>query len=117
MAKGGPIPYLRRGRFAGLCSDPETGRIMVRVEWPDEANEVAKPRQPTQRQRMLIAIVRRRYRKGIPAGVSIADLHRLIDKKWEAECARQKPFDPQLVKAVPERDMVAYTLRDASLIP
>jgi hypothetical protein len=113
MAKGGPIPYLRRGRFAGHSHDPETGRIMVRVEWPDHSP--TKPWQPTKRQRVILAIVKRRYRRGVPAGVSIAALRRLVAREWEAGCARQKLTDPKEA-AVPERDMVAYTLRAASLI-
>jgi hypothetical protein len=63
---------------------------------------------------MILAIVKRRYRQGIPAGIKIATLHDLIVREWEAECAREKL--PQFVKAVPGRDMVAYTLRAASLI-
>ena len=117
MARDRPIPYLRRARIIEQYDDPETGQCMVRVEWPDEPQQSPKPWQPTQRQAMILAIIKRHYRRGIPAGVSIATLHGLIVKKWEAECARQKPTDPQLVKAVPGRDMVAYTLRNASLIP
>ena len=118
MARDRLIPYPRRARIIEQYDDPETGRSMVRVELPDEPQQqLPKPWQPTQRQAMILAIIRRHYRRGIPAGVSIATLHGLIERKWEAECARQKPTDPQLVKAVPGRDMVAYTLRNASLIP
>ena len=113
MARDRLIPYPRRARIIEQYDDPETGRSMVRVEWPDEPQQQSP--QPTQRQAMILAIIKRHYRRGIPAGVSIATLHGLIVKKWEAECARQKPTDPQLVKAVPGRDMVAYTLRNASL--
>jgi hypothetical protein len=73
-----------------------------------------EPSQPTQRQQVVLAIVKRRYPKGIPASIQIAALHRLVEQEWEAECARQKL--PQLLKAVSGRDMVAYTLRAASLI-
>jgi hypothetical protein len=111
LAKGGPI--LRRGRFAGLSYDPETGRILVRAELPDEANE---PWQPTPRQRVILAIIKRRYRKGIPPGIKIATLHELVGREWQAECARQELTNPKEA-AVPGRDMVAYTLRAASLIP
>jgi hypothetical protein len=115
MAKERPIPYLRRERFAGLSYDPETGRIMVRV--PNQEEEPAPLWQPTPRQGVILAIVKRRYPKGIiPVDTKIAALHRLVEQKWEAECARQKLTDPKEA-AVPGRDMVAYTLRDASLIP
>jgi hypothetical protein len=114
MAKDRPIPYLRRGRFAGHSYDPETGRIMVRVEWPNQEEEPA-PWQPTPRQGVILAIVKRHYRRDVPAGVSIAALHRLVAQKWEAECARQNLIDPQF-KLVPGRDTVARTLRLASLI-
>jgi hypothetical protein len=110
-------PYLRRVRIIEQYDDPETGRTMVRVEWPDEPQQQSpKPWQPTQRQAMILAIVKRRYRQGIPAGIKVAALHRLVEQKWKAECARQKLTDPNLT-AVPKRDMVAYTLRNASLIP
>jgi hypothetical protein len=65
---------------------------------------------------MILAIVKRRYPKRIPHGVTIAALHRLVEQKWKAECARQKLTDPNFA-AVPKRDMVAYTLRAVSLIP
>ena len=108
-------PYLRRVQIIEQYDDPETGRSMVRFEWPDELAK-PKPWQPTERQRMILAIVKRHYRKGIPDGTSIATLHRLVRREWEAECARQKLTDPKIVKAVLGRDMVAYTLRAASLI-
>jgi hypothetical protein len=115
MARDRPIPYVRRARIIEQYDDPETGRSMVRVEWPDEPQQQSP--QPTQRQVMVLAIIKRRYRKGIPPGIKIATLHELVRREWEAECARQKLTDPKFVKVVPGRDMVAYTLRAASLIP
>src|SRR6267142_7046610 len=80
--------------------DEEAGAYMARVQWPDEEKP---PRQPTLRERMIVAIVRRRYKRDIPAEISIADLTRLVAKKWKAECDRQKiePSPP------PNRDSVA----------
>jgi hypothetical protein len=115
MARGRPTPYPRIVRIIEQYDDPETGRCMVRVELPDEPQQQSQ--QPTPRQQIILAIVKRRYRKGIPTGIKVAALHRLVEQEWEAECARQKLTDQQLVKAVPKRDMVAYTLRAASLIP
>jgi hypothetical protein len=89
---------------------------MVRVEWPNQEEEPAPPWQPTPRQGVILAIVKRHYRQGVPAGVSIAALYRLVAQKWQSECARQKLLDPQF-KLVPGRDTVARTLRLASLIP
>jgi hypothetical protein len=119
MAKDRPIPYLRRVRIIEQYDDPETGRCMVRVEWPDESakpwQQPPKPWRPTQKQGVILAIVKRHYRKGIPDGVAIAALHRLVEDEWKAECARQKLTDPKFATP-PGRDMVAYTLRAASLI-
>jgi hypothetical protein len=67
----------------------------------------------TLRQKMIVAIVRRRYPQGIPESVGIADLHRLIVKQWESECARQKVETSK----PPNRDSVARALRQASLLP
>src|SRR5262249_10338262 len=84
MARDRPTPYLRRVRIIEQYDDPETGRSMVRVEeWPDEPQQP----QPTQRQAMVLAIIKRRYRKGIPPGTKIATLHELVRREWEAECA------------------------------
>jgi hypothetical protein len=116
MARNRPILYARTARIIEQYDDPETGQCMVRVEWPDEPQQSPKPWQPTQRQATILAIVKRRYRQGIPAGIKVAALHRLVEREWEAECARQKLTDPKFA-AVPGRDMVAYTLRAASLIP
>ena len=45
MARDRPIPYLRRVRIIEQYDDPETGRSMVRVEWPDEPG-IRSKRQP-----------------------------------------------------------------------
>ena len=117
MARDRLIPYPRRVRIIEQYDDPETGRSMVRVEWPDEPQQQSpKPWQPTQRQAMILAIVKRRYRQGIPTGTTIATLRELVRREWEAQCARQKITDTKFAKAVPGRDMVAYTLRAGSLI-
>ena len=92
--------------------DEEAGTYMTKVQWPDE--EEKPPRQPTLREQMIVAIVRRRYPRDIPAGVSIAHLHRLVTNKWEAECSRRK-IEPPLPRP-PHRDSVARALRHASLI-
>jgi hypothetical protein len=107
MAKEGD---LRRARFAGHSYDPETGRIMVRVEWPDQPPK--KPWQPTPRQGVILAIVDRHFQQG-GRGVSIAALHRLVAGEWKSECERQKLLDPKF-KLVPGRDTVARTLRRLS---
>ncbi|HVI61943.1 MAG TPA: hypothetical protein VM910_05035 [Bradyrhizobium sp.] len=63
-----------------------------------------------------MAIVRRRYPRDIPAGVTIADLHRLVanPETWKAECERRKINPPH--PPPPNRDTVARALRRASLI-
>ena len=111
MAKDRPIAYLRQGRFAGHSYDPETGRIMVRVEWPSQAEEPA-PRPLTQKQRMILTIARRRWRDRIP--VSIADVLKHVRAVWKDECRRRKLPEPW--PPVPNRDTVARVLRATSLI-
>src|SRR5437016_4625480 len=69
--------------------------------WKKRPKPKPKPRRPTPRQQVILAIIRRRYRNGIPAGTKIAPLHRLVGREWEAECTRQKLTDPKIVKAVP----------------
>jgi hypothetical protein len=85
----------------------------VKIEWPDEPEP---ERQPTLREQMILAIVRRRYPRDIPAGVTIADLHRLVanPETWKAECERRKINPPH--PPPPNRDTVARALRRASLI-
>jgi hypothetical protein len=93
--------------------DEEAGTYMARVQWPDEEKP---PRQPTLKEQMIVAIVRRRYPRDIPADVSIADLHRLVanPETWKAECQRRKINPPH--PPPPNRDTVARALRRASLI-
>ena len=58
----------------------DTGPIQTAiVERPEEP-----PPQLTLRHRMILAIVQSRYPKGIPPGVGIADLERLVAQKWSA---------------------------------
>jgi hypothetical protein len=93
------------------------------IGWPPEPPErwtiVDVPKnkkEPTRsvRQKVAIAIVRRKYPNGVPLPADIAELTRLIRAQWEKECKRQGVvgrIDPL------ERDAVAYTLRKAGLIP
>jgi hypothetical protein len=79
----------------------------VKVEWPEEP-----PRPLTQRQQMIVAITRRRWRGRIT--VSIAEVLRHVRTVWEDECRRRKLPEPW--PPVPNRDTVARALRAASLI-
>jgi hypothetical protein len=112
-----------QGNTPGMSKTSKPGRPLFDPDWLPLLKKLPrepvapKPSQPTPRQRMVLAIIKRRYPKGVPAGARIATLYGLIVRDWEAECARQKLTDPKIVKAVPGRDMVAYTLRAASLIP
>ena len=79
----------------------DTGPIQTAtIEWPEEP-----PPQLTLRHRMILAIVQRRYPKGIPPGVGIADLERLVAQKWPAECRRHSVNYPP-----PKRDAVKRAL-------
>ena len=42
--------------------------------------------EPTAKHDAIIAIVRRRYRKGFPAKITLADVTRAVAAQWEAEC-------------------------------
>jgi hypothetical protein len=79
----------------------------VKVEWPDEP-----PRPLTQRQQMIVAIARRRWRGRIT--VSIAEVLKHVRSVWKDECRRGKLPEPW--PPVPNRDTVARALRLASLI-
>jgi hypothetical protein len=109
MAKAKPL-YGRRVRVLRQYWDEEAGTYKVDVQVLDD--ECPPQRPPTLRAQMIVAIVRRRYPRDIPAGVTIAGLRRLVEKRWKAECARRK-IEPSLA---PNRDTVARALRDASLI-
>jgi hypothetical protein len=79
----------------------------VKVEWPDE------PLRPLpQRQQMVVAIARRRWRGRIT--VSIAEVLKHVRSVWRDECRRRKLPEPW--PPVPNRDTVARALRAASLI-
>jgi hypothetical protein len=103
---------LAKGKIVGQRYDAERGAWLFDVAIESPGDEEPSPLQPTLKQQMILAIVRRAYRRGIPAGVTIADLHRLVAKTetWKAECARRK-----VELGAPGRDLVASTLR-ASLI-
>jgi len=82
----------------------DTGPIQrAIVEWPEEP-----PPQLTLRHRMILAIVQRRYPKGMPQGIGIAHLERLIEKEWPAECKRRGVSYP-----APKRDAVKRALNRA----
>jgi hypothetical protein len=109
---------MAKGRIVGQRYDEERGIWLydIRIEpSPDDAEPA--PRKFTLKQEMLLAIVRRFYRRrAIP---SISTVTKRIANEWPAECARRgikeiKPgqYDPD----PPKRDAVARTLRDASLI-
>jgi hypothetical protein len=67
----------------------------------------------TPRQKVIVAIVCRRYPNGIPAKARIASLHRLVKEQWEQECRRQGVE----AERPPNRDTVKRTLQQASLLP
>jgi hypothetical protein len=77
----------------------------VKVEWPEEPSPAL-----TLRHRMILTIVHRRYPKGIPLGVGIADLERLVEQKWSAECRRYDVNYP-----APKRDAIKRALDRAVL--
>ena len=61
----------------------DTGPIQTAiVERPEEP-----PPQLTLRHRMILAVVQRRYPKGIPPGVGIADLERLVAQNGRRSAA------------------------------
>jgi hypothetical protein len=65
----------------------------------------------TMRQKVALAIVRRRYPGDVPA--DIANLVRLLEVHWELECKRQNA-----VKVLPlKRDALGRLLRRMALIP
>jgi hypothetical protein len=101
--------FARRGRIIDVDDNHEIQRVTV--EWLDEPPP-SPPRQPTLREQMILAIVRRRYHRGIPANVSVADVHRHVADVWKAECERRKIKPSQ----APGRDSVTRALRHASLI-
>jgi len=90
--------------------DKEMQAFRIVVFSSDEQEE----RPPTLREQMIVSIVRNRYRRGIPANITIAELHRHVAKPdvWKAECERRKIEFSQ----PPNRDSVARALRRASLI-
>jgi hypothetical protein len=103
-----------------MSKTSKPGRPLFDPDWLPLLKKIStrarRARRATPRQQVILAIIKGRYRKGVPAGTKIAMLHGLIEREWEAESARQKLTDPKIVKAVPGRDMIAYTLRDPSLI-
>jgi hypothetical protein len=110
MAKAKPLPYPIRVKVLRQYWDEERGTYVADVQLPDEEKPA---RVPTLKQQMVIAIVRGRHSHGVPEGVSIADLTRIVETRWEAECKRRK-IEPS---PAPKRDAVARALRLASLIP
>ena len=87
----------------------DTGPIQTAiVERPEEPPPVRPDGhhlgQPL-RHRMILAVVQRRYPKGIPPGVGIADLERLVAQKWSAECRRHGVDYP-----APKRDAIKRAL-------
>jgi hypothetical protein len=80
---------------------------MVEVAPLDEEEEV--PRQLTLRHQMILAIVRGRFPEGVPDGVGIADLTRLVEQEWPAERQRQGVVWP-----APKRDAIKRALDRAA---
>jgi hypothetical protein len=103
-------PSVGRVKILQHYWDEAAGIYVTEVQWPDEEQT---PRPLTLKQQMIVDIVRRKYRRGIPAGIFIADLDRLVAKRWKAECARRKIEPPP---SAPGRDSVARALRRAALI-
>ena len=81
---------------------------MAKIEWPDEFVE-QQPPILTLRHQMILAIIRRRYPRGIPDGIGSADLERLVESKWPAECQRRGVNYP-----APKRDAIKRALDRAA---
>ena len=99
----------RKGKILWGRYDEERGASLFDVAFESPGDEEPSPRKFTLKQQMILAIVRRDYRRAIP---DIATVTCHVKSVWPAECARRK-VDKLLA---PERDTVARTLRAASLI-
>ena len=98
----GPVRVIRQ------YWDEQLGTYVAEVERPDDHSE---PPPLTLRQKMILAIVRRHYRRA-PISNTIATVQRQVGSAWEDECDRRKVER----SPAPNRDTVARTLRRASLI-
>ena len=65
----------------------------------------------TLKHEMIVAIVRRYYRKGIPAKVTLADVTRVVAPQWEAECLRREAE----ISEPPHRNTVDEALKRADI--
>jgi hypothetical protein len=107
MARGRP-PAWSIFRVKVIEVDDDGPVQMAKIEWPDE---FVKQQAPilTLRHQMILAIIRRRYRNAIPDGIGIADLERLVESKWLAECKRRGVNYP-----APKRDAIKRALDRAA---
>jgi hypothetical protein len=111
MAKAKSV-YARRVRVLRQYWSDEVGNYVAEVEYLDQDETTA--RQLTLKEEIIVAMVQRHHRGGLPVKDTIAKVHRYVadPARWEAECKRRKiePSRP------PSRDTVARALRKASLI-
>jgi len=102
-------------RHAGLLSREEETALLRAMGFlppePPTPEESAEALEMTLKHEMIVAIVRRHYRKGFSAKTTLAVVTRVVGTEWGAECRRREVE----ISEPPHRDTVDEALKRAGI--